>query len=46
MFTAAPSHGFGFRDIGFLRGEAGAFVRSVAEGLAFGMTTGTPIKGT
>jgi len=46
MFTAAPGHRFGFSDIGFLRGEAGAFVRSVAEGLGFGLTTGAPIKGT
>lgn len=44
MFAAAPCHGFGFDEIGFLRREAGAFVRAITERLGFGVAAGAEIE--
>src|SRR5687768_15273582 len=42
MLAGAPGHGFGFFDFGFEGAEVCAFVRAVAEGLAFGASAGAP----
>ena len=43
MFAAAPRHGFLGGEIHFRRGEGGAFVRAVAERLAFGLAAGAEV---
>jgi hypothetical protein len=43
MFAAAPGHGSGFGQVHFERGKGGTFVRAIAKGLAFGLTTTAPI---
>jgi hypothetical protein len=43
MLAAAPRDGFGLGDLHFLRREAGAFVRAVAERLAFGLAAAAPV---
>ena len=42
MFAGAPGDGFLFRDFGFQRAEAGAFMRAVAKRLAFGTPASAP----
>jgi hypothetical protein len=44
MLAAAPRHGFVHGDVHFLRREGGAFVRAVAERLAFGFAAGAPVE--
>ena len=45
VLATAPRDGFRFGDIHFARPEAGAFVRAVAERLAFGFSARAPPKG-
>ena len=42
VLATAPRDGFRFSDIHFARPEAGAFVRAVAERLAFGFSARAP----